>query len=195
MSTCDSTTDLEHLLTAFIGDPQRNQRFVDAASPHLLRFARRFAPFLPKDLLQDVVSETLLSLLRLAPGSFDPRRGSAVTFLQFHVRHAVRRVRAAHCAPGQKTRGRWNPAAADAPLDDNVADTSTATLRQEPVDVVTRIAAREVMNQAPRAVGRVLYSMYFEGRTLRETSRRAGVDHSSLGRKVRAFCEKVRTAA
>ncbi len=196
LSTCDSPADLEHLLTRFIADPHHERRFLDVAQPHLLRFAGRFAANLPQDLRQDVVNETLVSILELAPGAFDSTRGSATTFLQLLVRHAARKVRAGHCPPGQRTRSRWDArGTAEAPLDDILADQPTATMKRAPIDLLTQLAARQVMRRAPAVVRRVLYSIHFEGRTLRETARRAGVDHGSLGRQVRAFSSKARAAA
>jgi hypothetical protein len=98
---------LDLLLRDFIaGEPFARNAFPRDARRYLLTIARKMGRGLPDDILLEVVSQALESLLRMRPGAFDPQRGSAGTFLGLVVRTAVRTVRANYAPPGEVTRQR-----------------------------------------------------------------------------------------
>ena len=196
MSRHTPDSDLEYILAAFLASAECASTFCAVAGPHLLRFARRFAPMLADDIHGEIVNETFTALVQLHPASFNPSRGSALKFLEFQARHAARRVRANYCPPGERTRGRWHDTPdVEVALETGIPPVVTATSVLRPVDVLTSIAAGEVLRRAPAEVASMLHDVYFEGHSMRESARRRGVDHSRVARALRLFSKHIRTAA
>lgn len=101
--------ELDSLLPQFIsGDPKAAEKFPLIANPLLKKFARRFAPDIATDLLEEIVQEAYLYLVNGGGREFDSRRGTARKFLFGVVLNAAQRVRSDYCAPGQRTRRRSN---------------------------------------------------------------------------------------
>src|SRR5881398_2786179 len=95
------------MLMAFLNcDSAAREALPGAVRPYLLKIAWALARDLPEDLQREVVGQALLNLTLQKPASFNPARGTAVTFLKFVVRNAVRQVRARYACPGHVTRVR-----------------------------------------------------------------------------------------
>src|SRR2546423_6922830 len=78
---------VETLCRRFLGgDPQSQVPFDALVRPLLVRLARRYAPGLSPDQLEDVAQQALMLLIRGGRRAYDQRRGNATTFLQLNVR-------------------------------------------------------------------------------------------------------------
>jgi hypothetical protein len=68
--------------------------------------ARRWAPALGRDCIEEVVQRAWLLLLGKPAGRFDPKRGTALSYATAIARTSLRDVWAAYAPPGQPTRPR-----------------------------------------------------------------------------------------
>jgi hypothetical protein len=215
---------LDLLLREFIaGEPLARNAFPRDAHRYLLTIARRIGRGLPDDVLGEVVSQTLENLLRMRPGAFDPKRGSAGTFLGLVVRTAVRIVRANYAPPGEVTRQRMRrqqgegdaetaaPSGDEAPTEETQAGEAWIDQDQEAEPVAFDIEAvdprntawlievhhdvRSLLQRAPRLVAEGLVRVHAYGDGLGEVAVDLGLSRFVLKRKINQYLRDVRAVA
>src|SRR3989442_3776334 len=99
MEESASTIFDQSLLEFLSGSYPAVENFPVAARPLLKTFARQAAPELPADIHDEVVSQSLEYLIEHG-ARFEPKRGTAKSFLKLLIGQAARKVRADYCPPG-----------------------------------------------------------------------------------------------
>jgi hypothetical protein len=104
----DEELESAALLTGFLAaDPDARTQFPARLGGRLRATAARIAPDLKqRELIDEVVQQAYLLLLRRPAGHFDPDRGSTAAYLYQILRSAVRDIRAENPSPGATTRPR-----------------------------------------------------------------------------------------
>jgi DNA-directed RNA polymerase specialized sigma24 family protein len=89
--------ELAFLLEAYqLRDPELSERFDEVARPILRRMAGRHGYGLAKDVIDEVVQETFLSLSNRELQRFDPARSTASQYLLGRVLNAVKTTQIVH---------------------------------------------------------------------------------------------------
>jgi len=204
--TCAVDTDpvasLDEVLSKFLADPSSASEFPVLAQPHLVRFSRRFGAGLPDDVRDEIVNETLIGVMNTPTATFDPARGSALTFLAYQARQAARRVRAQYAPPAEKKRvPRKARAKVDLPEPTVVPKKTAVVLEELPAAAYganlqfETLLASEVLAAAPLRVRTALIGIHYEGHSLRNVAAAVGVNHGVLSRELSAFAATMRAAA
>lgn len=167
------------------GDAVARDRFPRLAQRDLLRMARRFAPSLSQDLLEDVVLEFWVWLLSRRP-RFDRRRGSARAFLRPLLRSALWAVRSENAAPGSRKHAceasRVESGGEGGAVEVGEGDGLAAARQME-----ARADVGRALADAPMAVAGGLWLMGAEGLTLGEAATRLQVSRYTLSRALNRF--------
>lgn len=90
------------------GDAAAARRIYDCMSPSLLKAARRRAPKLPKDLHEEIVSETWNLVFARGSEPFDRAAVEDSAYLHSVLRNAAEVVKANNRAPGTRSRLQGN---------------------------------------------------------------------------------------
>lgn len=214
-NTPDQAAVPNELLIGFLNhDLKASDNFIKAVDPYLLKLARARAPKLPTDLHEEIVNETYLRLLRLSPEKFNPKRGTATSFIYGELLNAIQYVRSTYCAPGSPTRNRKRRS------DDNVNESSNSlntvsdyTSHLPPVISIEDLGpdgltvpngaeaiqavcdVNRILIMAPPLVAAGLEQIYFSGSTLSESAKALKVSRFKLGREINAFAYRLRRAA
>lgn len=213
-----STTTLAAMIHAALTQvsPRNHQRFGDAVLAYARRMCRAKAPDLAEDLQEDVAQEAMAGLF--AAGSAALATTPPMKLLRHAMLGAIRKVRADHAPPGQRTRRyREEPrdriAAEDTNRIPDAVAMETATVREGKhamIDVdgfacpgaqIARFEAEQrieidrVLAKAPPTIAKALRLVYLDERSMTEVAALAGISRFTLHRRVEGFCSVVRQAA
>lgn len=147
--------------------------------------AKRYARDLPPELIEDVVQEAFLALLR-ATGRGHHRAGLTDTaHVLSHVRNAAAKVRAAHRAPGTRSRTRRGvrPEVRLGMIDPAMP---SARADRDLRVVEARLDVERLVQRADPVV-RTAMAIVLEGTSFREAAKQVGMTHTLLMRRLRAL--------
>jgi DNA-directed RNA polymerase specialized sigma24 family protein len=196
--------DLDSLLPKFvIRDPAALDVFPRVATPMLGKLARRFAPELPVDLVNEIIQETYCLLLNGSRHAFDPVRGTARKFLFGVVLNATQRVRSNYCPPGTRTRKRIFQADGDlnreaefspaiVPFDETIHCDARRSVFAEVGRLEAEIDLNTLLRGASTLLVTALAAIYLEGHKVADVARTLGVSRFRIGREIRAFVRQRR---
>jgi DNA-directed RNA polymerase specialized sigma24 family protein len=174
-----------HMLrTALQGGDAAWKRFHDHFRSLLVVAAKPYARDLPPELIDDVVQEALLAILRSTARG--PRIGlNETVFVLSHVRNAAAKVRAAHRAPGTRSR---TPRSVRPEVRVGMVDPAMRSGRADH-DLRVVEARLDVERLARRAdpVVRTAIEVALQGASLREAARQVGMTHTLLMRRLRVL--------
>src|SRR2546426_876257 len=185
--------DLESLLPQFISrDPNALNAFPRSATPILKKLARRFAPELPRDLIDEIVQETYCALLNGSGHAFDAGRGTARKFFFGVVLNATQKVRASYCPPGTRTRKHSQkneeaPETEIVPFDETVHSDVSPLIPPDIRSVDARLDLATLLRGASAVLTTALVAIYVEGHRVADVARRLGVSRFRIGREIKAF--------
>jgi hypothetical protein len=199
-----SHPDLNALLEQFLaGDARARDQFPRAARPYLIKFARRLARELPDEIQQEAVNQSLLNLTLQKPANYDPKRGSAKTFLRFMLTSALRQVRASYTPPGHMTRRR-GPKGSMSELPslavphvrslDDLDEADMPTIDGGITAAEARHDVRAILRYAPAHVATTLDRVYLQEHVLNDVATELGLSRYTLSRQVNEFTRGVRAA-
>lgn len=214
-----STDTLAALIQAALTrDPIYNhQRFGDAVEAYAGRLCRARAPDLvANDLIEDVAHEAVVQLFVVGPGAL--ANTPALKLLRHAVLAAIRKVRADHGPPGQRTRRyreepRDRVAAEDADRIPDPEALAAATVNERGrayVDVDAfpcpqashasavaeqRVAIDIALGKMPSGVARALRLIHLDDRPMAEVAALAGLSRFALHRRIEQHCAMFRLAA
>lgn len=161
------------------------RRLDDYFRPLLSAAAKRYARDLPPELIEDVVQEAFLLLLR-STGRGSRGAGPAETaFVLSHVRNAAAKVRGAHRSPGTRSRTRHGvrPEVRMGMIDPAMPSTrADHDLRV----VEARLDVERLARRADPVV-RTAMATVLEGTSFREAAKQVGMTHTLLMRRLRAL--------
>jgi hypothetical protein len=202
--TVSSRNNFDALLRGFLaGDKSAREALPRVAERYVLKIARILGADLPEDLHREVVNQAFLNLMRQKPGSYNPARGAAGTFLKLMLRNAVRQVRASYIPPGYVTRIRKKKGTTASVTARGAGVTSIDELQQDEMPrvdggipvVEARHDAEALLRHAPLRLAITLRRLYLDGGTLKEVAVVAGISRFKLRRQIADFAQQVRLAA
>jgi RNA polymerase sigma factor (sigma-70 family) len=133
-----------------------------------------------RDAAEDVVHDAFVALWR-SIGTFDPTRGTLVSWLLTFVRNrAIDLVRARRGEPSTLTTEPWLP-----PDDPNPTWRAT-------VDRLTAIEIRRALERLPAEQRQAIELAYFDGYTYRDVARLTGVSPGTASSRLRLGLAKLR---
>lgn len=178
-------SDGHMLRDALCGGEPAWRRLHDHFRPLLSAAAKRSARDLSPELIEDVVQEAFLAILRAVGRGHDRAGLSESAFVLSHVRNAAAKVRAAHRAPGTRSRTRRGV------RPEVRVGTVDPAMRSGRADHDLRVveASLDVERLSRRAdpVVRTAIEVALEGASLREAARQVGMTHTLLMRRLRAL--------
>ncbi|MYZ47873.1 RNA polymerase sigma factor [Propylenella binzhouense] len=202
---------------ALTGTPKyNNQRFGLAVLAYARRMCRARAPDLPDHLIEDVAQEAIANLFASGPSALSMT--PPMKLLRHAMLAAIRKVRADHAPPGQRTRRyreepRDRVAAEDAARIPNTATIEAATVRQgehAAIDVndfpcpaaeraimeaEQRITIDRALAKLPPNIAQALRLVRLEERPMSEVAALAGISRFVLHRRIEQHCAVFRMAA
>ena len=193
-----------------------NQRFGLAVLAYAGRMCRARAPDLPDDLVEDVAQEAMVNLF--AAGAQALTTTPPLKLLRHAVLAGIRKVRADHAPPGQRTRRyREEPrdrvaaedagriadaeavAAATIPEGDHSyidVDRFACPVAQRAVgDAEQRVAIETALAKMPPSIARALRLIHLDERPMTEVATLAGISRFVLHRRIDHHCAMFRMAA
>lgn len=213
-----SKTTLAALIQAALtgSHAYNNQRFGSAVLAYAGRMCRARASDLPDDLVEDVAQEAMVSLF--AAGATALTATPPLKLLRHAVLAGIRKVRADHAPPGQRTRRyREEPpdrvAAEDAGRIADAEAVAAATLLEGnhsyidvdrfacPIaeralgDVEQRVAIETALAKMPPSIARALRLIHLDERPMTDVATLAGISRFVLHRRIDHHCALFRMAA
>ena len=213
-----STTTLAAMIQAALTQTfnRNHQRFGDAVLAYARRMCRARAPDIPDDLVEDVAQEAMAQLFAAGPAALTTT--PPLKLLRHAMLAAIRKVRADHAPPGQRTRRyrdepRDRVAAEDADRIPNAVAMEAATVRDGEhaaidvdsfacpaalaalVEAEQRIEIATVLSKAPPSIARALRLVHLDARPMTEVADLDGLSRFALHRRIERFCIGVRLAA
>ena len=193
-----------------------NQRFGLAVLAYSGRMCRGRAPDLPDDLVEDVAQEAMVNLF--AAGAQALTTTPPLKLLRHAVLAGIRKVRADHAPPGQRTRRyreepRDRVAADDAGRIADAEAVAAATILEGdhsyvdvdrfacPVaeralgDSEQRVAIETALAKMPPSIARALRLIHVDERPMTEVATLAGISRFVLHRRIDHHCAMFRMAA
>jgi DNA-directed RNA polymerase specialized sigma24 family protein len=191
-----STIDDQSLLDFVAGTLPAAETFPSTARPLMLRFAWRTARELPRDLHDEVVSQSLEYLIEYG-SRFQPERGTAKAFLKVVTGQAARKVRADYCPPGCRTRlePRNQRHARPEVLTISELEGENPEHPDALKDLDTTCVVREILLRAPTKIAQALVLIYFLGETVSTAAKAVGMSRFALNREITRFMRTEREAA
>ncbi len=213
-----STTTLAAMIQAALTGSYayHNQRFGLAVLAYAGRMCRARAPDLPDDLVEDVAQEAMVNLF--AAGAQALTTTPPLKLLRHSVLAGIRKVRADHAPPGQRTRRyreepRDRVAAEDAGRIPDAEAVTAATIlegdhsyidvdrftcpvaEQAVASAERRVAIDTALAKMPPGVAQALRLIHLDEQAMTEVATLAGISRFVLHRRIDHHCAMFRTAA
>ena len=200
--------ELSPRLAQFLsGDPDAREQLPALLRGKLLTRLRVRPAHLDPDLHAEVEQRTWELLLLKAPSSFDPTRGSAITYLRPIALTAVRDVRASYAPPGCRTRpqrdeeGQWEERLPTLSLHDPIENAENETLSDliadptDEIEPVIRILSGEqlfdfVRKKAPPQLAQALCHIYKNNMTFQLAAETVGLSREQLKHRIGMWVRK-----
>jgi DNA-directed RNA polymerase specialized sigma24 family protein len=193
----EAFTGLEDLSRRFLnGDSTSTQAFLTAIRPIIGRIARKHAPQLAPDLIDDVFQQTMLLLLQKRR-MYNPTRGSAVMFVHLIARRATREVNAQYAPAGRRTRPplkrdqdarvRFQRESRVLSLDEMQEEDMPSTVRSVEA-AEAQLDAELILRRARPDVSQALRRIYLEDLPVAQAAREAHLSRFVLNRLIVSFC-------
>ena len=213
-----TTTTLAAMIKAALtgSHAYHNQRFGLAVLAYAGRMCRARAPDLPDDLVEDVAQEAMVNLF--TGGAHALTTTPPLKLLRHAVLAGIRKVRADHAPPGQRTRRyreepRDRVAAEDAGRIPDAEAVTAATILEggySYVDVERfacpaaeralgdadqRVAIETALAKMPPSIAQALCLIHLDERPMTEVATLAGISRFVLHRRIDHHCAMFRMAA
>jgi DNA-directed RNA polymerase specialized sigma24 family protein len=213
-----SKTTLAAMIVAALTDSHayHNQRFGLAVVAYAGRICRARAPDLPDDLVEDVAQEAMVNLFTAGASALTTTR--PLKLLRHAVLAGIRKVRADHAPPGQRTRRyreepRERIAAEDADRIPDAEAVTAATIAvgdHSYIDVdrfacpgaqralagaEQRVAIETALAKMPPSIAQALHLIHLDERPISEVAMLAGISRFVLHRRIDHHCAMFRLAA
>ncbi len=195
---------------------RNHTRFGDAVRAYAKTMCMARAPDLAERLLDDVAHEAIVNLFVAGPKMLETTK--PLKMLRHAVLGAIRKVRADHAPPGQRTRRyrdepRDRIAAGDTDRIPGAAALEAATTRVgdyamievdsfacpaarlATIEAEQRVEIATVLAKAPPNIAEALRLVHLDAWTMNEAAASMNLSRFALHRRVESFCTTVRLAA